>query len=92
MNLNLSYNSVGLYQMSKLMCIPCTIIIETILETRQQNLTIIMFISLFMIIFGVSLFAIHESALEAAQTSQVWGYIWLLLAIITTSLSQVLFS
>lgn len=88
MNMNLAYNSVGLYQISKLLCIPTILVIETIINQRKQELTMTMILSLCMIMLGVALFAVKDSNI---MHSRILGYIWAALAILATSLSQVYF-
>lgn len=78
-------NSVGFYQLSKLSCIPITLIIETILNRRQQTLSFIMVLSLSLILGGMSFIVINELSLNAI------GLIWASLAVVATSLAQVLF-
>jgi hypothetical protein len=60
MNYNLATNSIGFYQTSKLSCIPITLMIETILNKRQQNLSFKMVFSLFLILLGMGLVAVNE--------------------------------
>lgn len=93
MNYNLNYNSVGLYQMSKLACIPCTLIIESLLQIRKQDLTLSMILSLILIMIGVALFAIIDSNRNILinDNNRILGYIWAILSIIITSLTQVFF-
>lgn len=86
MNLNLATNSVGFYQLSKLSCIPITLIIETILNRRQQILNVTMMFSLLCILGGMSFIVIHELSLNFL------GLVWASIAVLCTSLAQVLFS
>lgn len=78
-------NSVGFYQLSKLSCIPITLIIETLLNRRQQLLTFSMLLSLSFIMGGMSFIVINELSLSG------FGLIWATLAVVATSLAQVLF-
>ena len=85
MNLNLASNSVGFYQMSKLSCIPTTLILESMIGTRQQHLNMMMLTSLTFIIVGMLLVAVHEVSFTAI------GMVWATLAILATSSAQVFF-
>lgn len=73
--------------MSKLMCIPSTLVIETIMNTRHQDLTPAMNLSLIMILGGVGLFALTEPK----ASTHILGYLWAILAVIATSLSNIFF-
>lgn len=86
MNFNLSYNSVGFYQASKLACIPTTLLIESLLNKRHHDLTIILNISLLFIIIGVGLICVTEVSYTLT------GVIWASLGILSTSLAQIFFS
>ena len=86
MNFNLATNSVGFYQISKLSCIPVTLVLEKLLGRRQQMLTIRMILSLSAIICGMMLVAVNEVAINAI------GCGWAFCAVITTSLAQIFFA
>ena len=86
MNLNLAHNSVGFYQLSKLSCIPITILIETVLKTRQQILNTTMVFSLSLILLGMTIVLVHEIQLNTI------GLFWAACAVLSTSVAQVLFS
>ncbi len=86
MNLNLANNSVGFYQPSKLASIPCTLLIETILNVRQQELTLAMASSLLLISLGLAIFIVNDIQLNFI------GFFWAVLAVLSTSLAQVWFS
>ena len=88
MNLNLNYNSVSMYQISKLLCIQVTLMVETIFNQRKQLLTPLMALSLGMIMFGVGLFIFKE---KSVIKHSFIGYISAAMAIFSTSLAQVFF-
>jgi len=83
MNFNLAANSVGFYQISKLSCIPVTLLLETLLGRRQQALTLRMSLSLASVIFGMAMVAVNEVSINAL------GCWWACCAVVTTSLAQV---
>lgn len=80
MNLNLSYNSVGFYQLSKLMCIPFTIAVQRVIF-RQEASTAVK-LSLIPILFGVGLATVHDLSLNLV------GCFFAALAVIFTTFSQ----
>ena len=55
MNLNLKYNSIAFYQISKLLCIPVSLMIErlSIVKLKKQDLTYNIIISIILIIIGM---------------------------------------
>lgn len=86
MNFNLASNSVGFYQISKLACIPVTLLLETALDRRQQILTFRMVISLVSIMIGMSLVAVNEIQFNYE------GFIWASCGVICSSCAQIFFS
>ncbi len=82
MNLNLSHNSVGFYQLSKLACIPFTLLVQYI-ENRQTIPTNIL-LTLLPILFGVGYATVYDVSVN------FYGTIIATLAIIATSVSQIL--
>lgn len=60
MNLSLAANSVGFYQLAKLSTIPCILVLETILQVRQQSLTLPMILSLLFILLGIGFHTVHD--------------------------------
>jgi solute carrier family 35 protein E3 len=86
MNLNLAHNSVGFYQLSKLAAIPCTLVVESILNVRHQELTFPMATSLLLISVGLGIFIVNDIDFN------IVGSIWAILAVVSTSLAQVWFS
>lgn len=58
MNLNLAYNSVGFYQLSKLLCIPVTLVIQYIVY--KSSVTNLVKLTLIPIIFGVGYATVHD--------------------------------
>jgi hypothetical protein len=85
MNFNLATNSVGFYQISKLACIPITLLLETILGRRQQQLTFKMVLSLLCIMFGMGLVAVNEISFNFE------GFIWALCGVLCSSCAQIFF-
>jgi solute carrier family 35 protein E3 len=61
-NMNLRYNSVGFYQLSKLLVIPCILIIEFF--TQKKRYTINVLCSLLFLLIGVGLFSINDMSLN----------------------------
>ena len=58
MNLNLTYNSVGFYQLSKLICIPVTLIIQYF--AYKQSVSRIIQFTLMPILFGVGYATVYD--------------------------------
>ena len=85
MNWSLVYNSVGFYQISKLACIPMTLLLETMLGCRQQLITPTLIFSLFLISCGMYLISVKEVSFTTE------GLFFAALAVISTSLSQIFF-
>ena len=86
MNYNLAYNSIGFYQISKLFCIPTTLIIESIFGLRQQELTYQLLGSLIIILTGMCLVVEQEISIKSN------GIIWTVAAVVTTSAAQIFFA
>jgi len=86
MNFNLAENSVGFYQISKLLCIPVTLLLEWTMNQRRQKITIFLLLSLVMIIAGVICVVVNDVKYTDL------GLIWALFGIICTSLAQIYFS
>jgi solute carrier family 35 protein E3 len=82
MNLNLSHNSVGFYQLSKLACIPFTLLIQYI-ETRQA-VPMNILLTLLPILFGVGYATVYDVSVN------LYGTVIATLAVIATSVSQIL--
>ena len=89
MNLNLKHNSVAFYQMSKLLCIPTSLILERLFHLRsiKSELNLAILSSLTMIIVGMCLVA--EGELE--YDSQT-GLMYMGLGVFFTSIAQVFFA
>lgn len=85
MNYSLAYSSIGFYQISKLFCIPVTLVIESLFGIRQQSLTILLIASLVLIILGMTLVVEQEILVNAT------GVVWAMLAVIATSSAQIFF-
>lgn len=85
MNLNLATNSVGFYQISKLACIPMTLVLERQLGVVNQKLNTLLVVSLIVLTLGMSLVAVND-----ISTSSL-GFLWAFLGTLSTSVAQVLF-
>ena len=86
MNLNLAANSVGFYQISKLACIPMTLLIEAQLGMAHQQLNVRLVGSLVLLTSGMVLVAVNDIATSST------GFLWAFLGTLSTSVAQVLFS
>lgn len=80
MNFNLKTNSVGFYQMSKLVCIPYMIIYNFLFKSQKYSLQALL--SLATLLFGVGLFSISDVELNFL------GVIYALIAIVSTAHNQ----
>ncbi len=87
MNLNLKYNSVGFYQISKLLCIPTSLLIETCFGLRKQKLTRELLISLVLIIIGMYLVIESEANYNAER-----GLLFMCLGVLSTAVAQIWFA
>jgi solute carrier family 35 protein E3 len=81
MNLNLAANSVGFYQLSKLACIPVTLLIDRICHNRIPSLTILL--TLLPLLAGVGLGTVND------VTVNFVGTVYALLAVLAASLAQI---
>lgn len=86
MNYCLAHSSVGFYQVSKLFCIPVTLLLETIFDLRQQDTTLILVVSLSLILVGMYFVVTEEIRFSTA------GILWASLGIISTSATQCFFA
>lgn len=86
MNLNLKYNSVAFYQVSKLLCIPCTILLERIFRLKGTELNFATISSLLFIIAGMLLISEGEIEYDSHM-----GLIFMGLGVLCTSVAQVFF-
>lgn len=86
MNFNLAENSVGFYQISKLLCIPVTLFLEWTMNQRRQKMTLYLLLSLIMIIAGVLCVVVNDVKYTDL------GLIWSFFGIVCTSLAQIYFS
>jgi solute carrier family 35, member E3 len=66
MNLNLAYNSVGFYQLSKLACIPVTLLLERVWYGRSAPRAVKL--ALLPILAGVGLATVTDVSVNAAGT------------------------
>lgn len=81
MNLNLSYNSVGFYQLSKLMCIPVTLWIQYVAYNTTVSRSVQM--TLIPITFGVGYATVYDIEIRWA------GFIFAGFAIVATAVAQI---
>lgn len=81
MNLNLSYNSVGFYQLSKLVCIPFTLFVQYI--AYKQSVSRMVKLTLVPIIAGVGYATIYDLNLNPV------GLVFATCAVVATALSQI---
>jgi len=81
MNLNLAYNSVGFYQISKLACIPVTLVLEYFMYGQEQSPQIKL--SLFTILAGVGIATVTDVELNAL------GSVYAVVAVLFTTLAQI---
>ncbi|KAL0480318.1 hypothetical protein AKO1_007124 [Acrasis kona] len=81
MNFSLHTNSVGFYQITKLMCIPVMVFVETVFYGKTFSNKIKL--TLLMLCAGVAIVTVTDMRLNLA------GFIYGVLAILCTSLSQI---
>jgi len=81
MNLNLAYNSVGFYQLSKLICIPVTLIIQFFVYKSSVSNSVKL--TLIPITFGVGYATVYD--LEVNLT----GVVFATCAVLATAMSQI---
>lgn len=81
MNLNLAYNSVGFYQLSKLACIPFTLMVQYL--AYNQTVSTSVQLTLIPITFGVGYATVYDLSLN------FWGFIFAVLAVVATALAQI---
>lgn len=82
MNYNLKYNSVGFYQMSKLLCIPYIVAYEYIIKRVKRSLPELL--SLGIVLIGVAIFSVSD--IEVNLT----GTIFACMAVTSTAHNQML--
>jgi len=81
MNLNLANNSVGFYQLSKLACIPFTLVVQLIFY--KQSVSRAVTLTLVPISFGVGYATIYDLDIN------VIGMVFAVCAVIATSMAQI---
>lgn len=81
MNLSLLYNSVGTYQLSKLIIIPLTVILQYSIWSIRQTAAVLL--CLLLVIVGVGLATIHELHTNSS------GLLYLAIAVITSTVNQI---
>lgn len=82
MNLNLAYNSIGFYQMSKLCCIPYMIIWNSIVKKTKYSIKELL--SLALLLIGVGLFSVSD-----VEVNKI-GTIFAIIAVASTSHNQMM--
>eukprot|EP01031_Cornospumella_fuschlensis_P044248 gene44248-54109_t len=86
MNYCLATSSIGFYQISKLACIPLTILLESVFGRRQQQLTCSLVFSLVLVVLGMVMVVRQE-----VVYSQI-GLVWAAAGVVTTSAAQIFFA
>ncbi|RYG66082.1 hypothetical protein EON64_10555 [archaeon] len=86
MNYCLASSSIGFYQISKLACIPLTILLESLCGRRQQQLTCSLLFSLALVVVGMVMIVRQE-----VVYSQL-GLLWATAGVLTTSAAQIFFA
>jgi len=81
MNLNLAYNSVGFYQLSKLACIPFTLLVQFV--AYNQTVSSLVQLTLVPITFGVGYATIYDMSLNLV------GLVFAVFAVAATALAQI---
>lgn len=81
MNLNLSHNSVGFYQLSKLACIPCTLALQKVMHNTSTSRWVKL--SLVPITVGVGFATVYD------VDANVVGIIFAICAVVATATSQI---
>lgn len=81
MNLNLSHNSVGFYQLSKLACIPCTLGLQRVMHNTSTSKWVKA--SLVPITAGVGYATVYDIDVNTV------GIIFALCAVVATAMSQI---
>jgi len=81
MNLNLSYNSVGFYQISKLACIPVTLVLQWAFYSQSQPKAVLF--TLIPILLGMGIATVYDVQLNLI------GTIYAVIAVLCTCLAQI---
>jgi solute carrier family 35 protein E3 len=81
MNLNLAKNTVGFYQVTKLLCIPVTILMEYVMFRSSVSRTVVL--SLVVLLVGVGIATISDVGLN------VIGSVYAVAAILATVMGQI---
>ena len=81
MNLNLSHNSVGFYQLSKLVCIPVTLAIQYF--AYNQSVSRLIQFTLAPILFGVGFATVYDVEVQTV------GLVFASFAVVATALAQI---
>jgi len=86
MNMNLKFNSVGFYQISKLCCIPVGLLLENVFNMKKQQLTPLIIACLALITIGMVLVTEREVKYNH------WGLVFMGLGVLSTSIAQIWFA
>jgi solute carrier family 35 protein E3 len=86
MNNCLATSSVGFYQVSKLGCIPVTLLLEAMLGLNRQTITLNLTASLVILVAGMIL--VVEQEVEYSEV----GLLWAAAGVITISAAQIFFA
>ena len=81
MNLNLSHNSVGFYQLSKLACIPCTLLVQYL--AYSQTISRRVMLTLIPITLGVGYATVYDLEINFL------GFVFATAAVVATSFAQI---
>eukprot|EP01040_Poterioochromonas_malhamensis_P002104 gene2104-2243_t len=81
MNMNLAYNSVGFYQLSKLACIPFTLLVQYVAYNQGVSGTVQL--TLVPITFGVGYATVYDLNLN------MFGFVVACLAVMATGMAQI---
>eukprot|EP01027_Heterolobosea_sp_BB2_P011887 GEZU01017256.1.p1 GENE.GEZU01017256.1~~GEZU01017256.1.p1 ORF type:complete len:129 (-),score=15.30 GEZU01017256.1:15-401(-) len=85
MNMSLLFNSIGFYQLSKLMIIPCTVMVQKVYFNTQFTTEVLA--SLAVLTVGVGF-----ATLSQISYLTVTGFVYAVLAVTTTSLVSIVSS
>jgi hypothetical protein len=81
MNLNLSHNSVGFYQLSKLACIPFTLLVQFLFYNQSVSRSVQ--VTLIPITFGVGYATVYDMNVNFV------GTVFAVCAVVATALAQI---
>ena len=81
MNLNLQFNSVGFYQLSKLCCVPFMVVWDFVVYRKKTHILVICALSLLLV--GIGIFSVNDVELN------LFGSIIAVIAVICVSVFQI---